>query len=87
MVTVACMLVLSGQLSKRHTRNVREKFWFENEDIVENFKDARFNEMMFRDVSDVGLSQNLAKAEDDNLDKGDGSEKNIALVRDIFFLV
>jgi len=78
-VTVACMLVLSGQLSKRHTRNVREKFWFENEDIVENFKDARFNEMMFRDVSDVGLSQNLAKAEDDNLDKGDGSEKNIAL--------
>ena len=75
------MLVLSGQLSKRHARNAREKFWFENDQIVENFHAPE--EVRIRDVAEVGYSENLGRADDDKLDAGD--DKNIALVSEIIF--
>ena len=81
MVTVACMLFLSGQLSKRHARNAREKFWFENDQIVEDFQVPE--EIRIRDVADVGYPENLGRADEDKLDAGD--EKNIALVGEKVF--
>ena len=76
------MLVLSGQLSKRHARNAREKFWFENDQIVENFQELP-EEVRIRDVAEVGHSENLRRADDDKLDAGD--DKNIALVSEVIF--